>query len=199
MRAVIAAREGFLEQVACTPSTRVHESLLAVECTPREIHAALLLIGLEPGRPGRWSESADGAGGWRVERVSPTGPCVEIRVCWSDAGGVRRECAVEDWVRRIGAPAGEAGDHGLPRGRFVFAGSQIRPNPPSLGPGEHYVADFTGSVIGLVTFGDEVVAMDEVIADRADVEPPSWVAWTERMPPEGTAVELLIRACPPRR
>jgi uncharacterized protein (AIM24 family) len=63
-----------------------------------------------------------------------------------------------------------------------------------MGPGEHYVADFTGSVVGLVTFGDEVIAYDDVIADKVDVDPAAWVAWTERMPPEGTRVELLIRA-----
>jgi uncharacterized protein (AIM24 family) len=49
-------------------------------------------------------------------------------------------------------------------------------------------------VVGLVTFGDEVIAYDDVIADKVDVDPAAWVAWTERMPPEGTRVELLIRA-----
>ena len=76
----------------------------------------------------------------------------------------------------------------------MFAGSRIRANTPSMGPGEHYVADFTGSVVGLVTFGDEVIAYDEVIADKVDIDAAVWVAWPERMPPEGTRVELLIRA-----
>ena len=194
----VSLTEGFLEQLVCTPSTRVHESLIAIDAAPREVHAALLLAGLEPGSPGRWQEVADGAGGWSVDRVRPTGPRVDVIVRWPGADGELRQAQILEWVRRVG-PSGDpsvspeaAAD--APTGHLVFAGSLIRPNTRSMGPGEHYVADMTGSVVGLVTFGDEVIAYDEVIADKVAVDPAVWVARTERMPPEGTRIELLIRA-----
>jgi hypothetical protein len=62
-----------------------------------------------------------------------------------------------------------------------------------MGPGEHYVADRTGSIVGIVTFGDETIACDEVISDKADVDAPQWQARTERMPEPGTRVRLVIR------
>jgi hypothetical protein len=196
----VVLTQGFLEQLVCTPSTRVHESLIAIDADPRGVHAALLLAGLEPGEPGRWQEVAGAAGEWKVDRVRPTGPRVEVTVRWFSPDGAAHEAPILQWVRRANA-AGDpsappiGGDGASPPGHLVFAGSRIRTNTPSMGPGEHYVADFTGSVIGLVTFGDEVIAYDEVIADRVDVDPAAWVAWTERMPPEGTRIELLIRAC----
>ena len=61
-----------------------------------------------------------------------------------------------------------------------------------------YAADQSGSVIGLVTFGDEPVASVTVVPDRADIAEPSLQAWTERMPPEGTPVTVLIRRFTPR-
>lgn len=195
----VVLTQGFLEQLVCTPSTRAHESLVAIDAAPREVHAAMLLAGLEPGEPGRWQEAADATGGWKVDRVRPTGPRVEVIARWRSQDGAVREMPILSWVRRVdssGDPSVPAsGDsHESPRGQLVFAGSRIRANTPSMGPGEHYVADFTGSVVGLVTFGDEVIAYDEVIADKVDVDAAVWVAWTERMPPEGTHVELLIRA-----
>lgn len=195
----VVLTQGFLEQLACTPSTRVHESLIAVDAAPREVHAALLLAGLEPGEPGRWQEVADGTGAWKVDRVRPTGPRVEVCVRWRAPDGDAREVEILEWVRRVepsGDPSAPASGGGgaSPPGHFVFAGSRIRQNTPSMGAGEHYVADMTGSVVGLVTFGDEVIAYDEVISDRVEVDPAAWVAWSERMPPEGTRIELLIRA-----
>jgi hypothetical protein len=200
----VVLTQGFLEQLVCTPSTRVHESLVAIDASPRSVHAALLLVGLEPGAPGRWQEVADGEGGWKVDRVGPSGPRVDVRVRWSDHGGTAQEAPILEWVRRVDA----TGDHDAPpataeglalKGHLVFSGSRIRPNTPSMGAGEHYVADLTGSVVGLVTFGDEVIAYDEVIADKVDIDPAAWVAWTERMPPEGTRVSVLIRADRSRR
>ena|GEM_PF-492046 len=191
IRAQVAARNGWLEQLVCKAGTREHESLLAVEAPPKLIHAALLAAGFTAGAPGSWVEMAPDSSGRAVLRFEPpTGAPLDIRVRW-EVDGKAIECAICDWVRGVGAGAGQDAPV-FSCGRFVFAGSRVRVNPPSLGPGEHYVADYTGSVIGLVTFGDEVVAYEEVIPDRIDIAPAAWEAWTDRMPPEGTAVELII-------
>jgi hypothetical protein len=61
------------------------------------------------------------------------------------------------------------------------------------GSGHDYAADRSGSIVGIVTFGDEVVAFREVVPDRTDVAEPQWQARTDAMPASGTAVELVIK------
>ena len=56
-----------------------------------------------------------------------------------------------------------------------------------------YEADTTGSLIGLVTFGDEVIGFSEVIPDQADVVAPAWQVRTAGLPPLGTPVTVLIQ------
>lgn len=176
--AEVACDRGWLEQAVCKAGTREHESLLVVEVPPSAIHAALLLVGAEPGAPGGWTQAADGA----VSRTAPTGDPLSLRV-----RGAFGEVALADWIED--PVSGRA----FPADAWVFAGSRLRPNTPSMGPGEHYVADRTGSVVGIVTFGDETVAFREVLPDRAEVEAPGWQARTARLPAPGTRVELVIR------
>lgn len=177
---VVALREGWLEQAVCRQGTRDHESLVTVAMPPSSIHAALLLAGLEPGRPGRWRVSDDGT----LDLVPPTGEAVSIDVEWHDAAGAGQRASLLDWIKTDGVAT--------PTG-FVFAGSVMseRGTPP-------YAADRSGSVIGLVTFGDEPIASMAVVPDRADVAEPALQAWTDRMPPEGTPVTVVIRRAGPR-
>ena len=193
IRAQIASRNGFLEQLVCKAGTREHESLLAVEVVPKMIHAALLAAGFTPGSPGSWTETPPDASGKSTTNFQPpTGSKVQLFVRWEDDGRIN-ERALCEWVRGVPADASSNTPVVFPCDRFVFAGSHIRPNPKSLGPGEHYVADYTGSVVGLVTFGDEVIAFEEVIPDRVDVAPAMWESWTDRIPVEGTPIELILR------
>jgi len=171
----VAIREGWLEQAVCQQGTRDHESLVTVSMPPSSIHAALLLAGLQPGRPGHWRVRDDGS----LELVPPTGEAVMVEVEWLDAAGIAQHLPLSAWIKTHGAAA--------PRS-FVFAGSVMRDRAAMP-----YAADQSGSVVGLVTFGDEPVASEAVVPDRADVAEPSLMAWTERMPPEGTAVTIVIR------
>lgn len=184
VKATVACDRGWLEQAVCRAGTRDHESLLSVEAPPSAIHAALLLLGLEPGAPGSWREAPGTADG--VERVPPRGPSVELWVRSS-----RGEVPLSSWIHD---PVHGARFDAQP---WLFAGSTVRPNTRSMGPGEHFVADRTGSVVGLVTFGDELIAYREVLPDRAEVAAPQWQARTEAMPPYGEPVLLIVRI-PPR-
>ena len=180
VEAEVAADRGWLEQAVCKAGTREHESLLAVAVAPSNIHAALLLIGLEPGAPGEWRAAPDGSGA--VQRILPRGSPLELWVRTS-AGVVPLSSWIHDPVH----------GHAFPVQPWVFAGSRVRSNTKSMGPGEHYVADRTGSVVGIVTFGDETIACTSVLSDQAELDAPAWQANSERMPEPGTRVELLIR------
>ena len=180
VEAEVACNPGWLEQAACKAGTREHESLLAIAVAPSRIHAGILLLGLEPGQPGEWKPAADGSG--TVVRVAPAGAPLALAV--RTASG---EVPLSSWI--TDPVAGRT----FPVQPWVFAGSRIRSNTKSMGPGEHYVADRTGSIVGIVTFGDEVIAYDEVLSDKVDVDAPEWQANTAVMPVPGTRVQLVIR------
>lgn len=184
IRAWVCLDRGFLEQVACSPGTREHESLMVVRAKPREIHAALLLAGMKPGRPGRWIYHPEQE---KVELITPEGPELDVLVRHKDAQGNHAEIPVRNWIR----------DHEtckeFPNQPWIFGGSAFRPNPEFMGPGEHYVADMTGSIIGLVTFGDEVIGLQQIISDQATIHEPQWEVNADAIPAEGTEVTIILR------
>gem|GEM_PF-1605301 len=175
----ISLDAGPLEQICCARGTREHESIFVPLAKPSEIHAALLLAGFEPGAPGSWRVGADGA----LALVEPRGDEVEV-LLRVESPEFR---PIATFVR------GNRPGVRFPERPFVFAGSAFAPNPPSLGLGEHYVADWTGSIIGLVTFGDEVIAWRTVIPDRVEFAEPMWEANPLTLPAPGTPATLLLR------
>lgn len=175
-----ALDEGWLEQAVCLAGTREHESLLVVEAPPRLVHAAMLLIGLEPGRPGAWLLADDGV---TVRREAPTGDAIELLVRYEAADGSTRIEPLSRWVELPGGGS-------LPAHPWRFAGSRLEPTKDGA---EIYAADFAGSVVGLVTFGDEVIAFEEVRSDRIEIEAAGFLVRRGAPPPPGTPVTLLVR------
>jgi len=177
----------YLEVVVCTPDTKEHESLVMTRARPSHVHAGLLALGLEPGKPGSWSwdEASE-------ELVSnpPEGPALEVSLAWRDEQGVERAAPAKEWVKnhdtgeRLGAGEGGPG--------FVFAGSSTR----RVGEREFYRADGTGVLVGLTTFGSEVVAWREVFSHDSSVQEPLWIADASVVPKLGTEVVVRIRATP---
>lgn len=171
--AQVALEAGWLEQAVCRAGTREHESVLVVDLSPRLVHAALLLLGLEAGAPGTWRQEGSPP---QVVRVPPRGDRLELFV--------RRSAESKDepltaWIRG-GDPAVPLPDH-----PWVFAGSIVEQDA--------YAAEFTGSVVGLVTFGDETIAFEEVFADQDAVEETPFLVRESVVPPPGTPVILVVR------
>lgn len=183
---------GFLEEYVCTVGTREHESLFAFDGKASEIHAAMLLAGFIAGTPGRWRESPNDDGSLTLELVLPTGDAVEASVRMPDGA----THALDWFVRR--SPIDDAGVQASttqPPRQFRFAGSRFRTDRKS--GREFYLADGSGSLVGLVTFGDEVIAPVEVIPDQASAAAPIWEVFSERMPKPGTPVTIVLsRAAP---
>ncbi len=173
----------WLEQMVCILDTKEHESLVVSLAKPSEIHAAMLLIGLEAGRPGsyRWD-------GERIVPIAPEGDGVEVVFVHEEEG---REVVSNptDWVvdtsleRTLSKQVGD-------RPAFVFSGSRfVSYNGPEV-----YDADFSGTLIGLATFGGETIAFCEVISHEAMYQEPEWLANCERVPEYGTGVRVRISA-----
>ena len=180
----VAIRQGFLEQLVCFKGTREHESLIVVNVPASHIHAALLAVGAHAGHPGIWSRDKSTANDLKLE--PPAGDLISVRVEYVSDGVTRRN-DVGEWIE-------DARHQDQFKSIFVFAGSHFEPDGRG---GQRYTADVTGSIVGLVTFGDELVAYAKVIPDQADIATPRWQANTARIPPEASDVVLILKAITP--
>ena len=162
-----------LEYVCVVRGTADHESLLRTDAAPSAVHAGLLALGLEPGRPLRFAEAADR---W----LPPTGPPVRVEVEWEQDGRIRRE-RLGRLLRdvRTGRP--------MPPRTFVFVGSKTY---EARGGARAYAADATGQVVSLVNFETPVVDVGE-LASSAN-ETLEWEIDPDAAPPPGTMATMIL-------
>lgn len=170
----------FLEVVACAPDTREHEALVMTRARPSHIHAALLTRNLEAGAPGSWIWSGSGS---KPTYTPPRGDEVEVLLRVTRDDGSVDTRPVREWIvdRDSGAM--------LPDAPFKFAGSRF----VQYRGAEVYDADFAGNIIGLATFGNEVVAWSEVFNPDSQIDEPRWIANRDVVPPYGTPVTIILR------
>lgn len=87
----VVLREGLLEMLICKAQTKEHESIVSVDSDAYVIHAALLAVGAEPGRPVRFEP----------EFQPPTGQKIDIYFNWKDADGKPHRERAQRWVRNV--------------------------------------------------------------------------------------------------
>lgn len=171
----------YLELIACVPDTREHESIVVTKAKAAQIHAALLLIGLEPGTPGRIDFT-----GPKPAAIAPTGPAVRVAISWQE-GGKTVTRSVEELVKN--AKDGK----NLPTQSWLFAGSRFAKRKDASGqPVEVYDAEGMGTLIGLATFGGETIAPSTVFSPDAALSEPVWIADAKTMPKVGTSVVVRL-------
>jgi hypothetical protein len=165
----ICLREGQLEMFACPKGTKEHESVVAVETKMYVVHAALLAVGAQPGKPVEFQPTYKSA----------TGAEIEVGLIWNDTDGVHRERA-QNWVRNIrtGKPLEYP---------WVFAGSGF------------WVDETTGEKSYLAESGDFICVsnfpsamLDLPVESSQANENLVYQAYTERIPPLGTRVRLVL-------
>jgi hypothetical protein len=162
--------KGPIEYFACPHDTKDYESLVAVKASARLVHTALLAIGLQPGSPVSFDP----------EYVAATGPVVKVQRRWNNAAGDTQVVPAQEWVRdtRSGAVLKED---------WVFAGSSFWTDP--VDGKEYYQAD-GGDLICLSNF--PTAMLDLPIPSTQSNEALLFEAFEGRVPPVGTAVELLL-------
>ena len=174
----------YLEQGVCgrespeIPAGKEHESLVATNAKGSHIHAGLLLLGLEPGQPVRWSTEEDGS----IKAHEPQGPPVRVEFRWSDADGTEKTATPQDWIRH------ETSRERFPDGRWLFAGSLF----VDYGAGEVYDADRSGTLVGLSSFGTEVLSWGTAIHHEAGIATPVWTANNDTVPVFNTPVRVRL-------
>lgn len=168
----------FLEVMVCLADSKEHESLVMTRVTPSHVHAALLALGLEPGTPGQWIEMGGGYRGLPAD-----GPPVRVEFIY-ERNNERRIDAAASWVKndQTGEPLRDR--------PWLFAGSRMI----DRGTGERYDADGTGLLVGLATFGSELLAYPQLVSHEAAIEEPVWIADPVRTPPFQTPVTVRLTA-----
>ncbi|MFM8494313.1 MAG: YdjY domain-containing protein [Planctomycetia bacterium] len=168
----IALDSGPIEFFACPEGTKEHESIVATKASARLVHAALLAIGLEPGKPVSFDP----------EYVAASGPRVRVQVRWTKPDGASDTVDVREWIRDVRTGKPLATD-------WVFAGSSFWTDPAD--GKEYYQAD-GGDLICVSNF--PTATLDLPVESSQSNEALLFEAFAGRGPARGTEVELVLSA-----
>ncbi len=176
LEATVIGREfEWLELLACSPGTREHEAVLRVPAKPSHIHQALVMIGLKPGAPMRWWYE-----GQEVRSEAAHGPKVSVHVLLTREGK-QIEVPAHQWI--VDKQTGKT----PPENHWLFTGSRIE----KIDDKELYVADLQGTVLSLVNFNDDLLALPSDKTHMNDAA--QWTARAQAIPPRDTQVLLRLR------
>jgi len=153
---------------------KAHETLVTFDVLPSDVHKALEEIGLKPGAPVKGGE------------VPCTGPDLKIYLEWKGEGGSPKKVSIDkllvDPKTKFPFPKNV---------KFRFTGSvmsKIDPNKPET----KYGADLTGTLIAIYPVTDETVCQSSLTMKEEKFL--KLETNTALLPPEGTAVKLILEA-----
>lgn len=170
--AKVVLDKGPIEVFACPERTKEHEALVATRSLAQEVHAALLAIGLEPGRPVRFDP----------QYAPAQGPKVKIIMRWKDAAGGMQECRAQEWIRNTKTDAHLDAD-------WVFAGSILWKDPND---GSQYYQAEGGDLVCVSNF--PAATLDLPVESSQSNEALLFEAFAGRVPPRDTEVEMILSA-----
>jgi hypothetical protein len=191
--ATVCLETGMLELIACTKGSKEHEAIISVDAKAAHIHAALLLLGAKPGNPAM-RKPVDKEGTRWVD-LPPRGGEVDVFLVFKGEDGVMKEHPISDFLIRAAddfsgnpAPEEDPKKRRFPTHTFLFAGSHLWKNgdqPPQ------YLADESGNVLSLATFGDELLCLPGVHANENDGL--VWEVDSTHLPAMGKKVLMRLR------
>ena len=179
----VCLNRGPLEVFACLKGTKEHESIVAIDTEAVTVHAALVAAGIEPGSPALW----------QPEFKSAEGPEIAVTIFWTGDDGKRQHAKAQDWIRN--ARSGEVMDD-----HWVFGGSmfekrktyQFDPKTKKrveTGEKEFYLGE-EGFLISVSNFTSAV--LDVPVQSSDSNVGLLFEALTERIPPVGTKVQIVL-------
>jgi hypothetical protein len=168
----VCNREGPLELFACRRNSKEYESLLTVNVSAKVLQAGLLAAGAEAGTPVVY----------QPKFAAPRGQVIDVNLVWNDSAGKRHEAKAQDWVRRLQSaePMNEP---------WVFTGGVFYRDDES--GREVFAADMSGNLVCLSNFPDSVLDVP-IASTEADAD-LLFRAFTERVPPRGTPVTIILQ------
>jgi hypothetical protein len=147
-----------------------HEALIRTTAKPSQIHAGLLMLGLEPGAPLTFSPATE-------KWTPPHGPPLHMSVRWTDKAGKVQEMPASRWMRSVKSKKE------MPTITFVFTGSKVMEDGV-------YAADATGYLASIVNF--ELTPIDVPELKSSSNETLEWEFNPDTVPPAGTKATLII-------
>ena len=202
LEATICLDRGFLELIACVKGSKEHESIVVVSAKVLHIHTALLLLGAKTGNPAMRKQVGEEEKRW-VD-IPPRGDLIDVLLVTTNKNGKATERPISDFIVRSSERVDEvdgavitALNQTEKRGHetearlphtFLFAGSHLRDNGP--GP-RQYLADLSGNVISIATFGDELLCLPFHQTQENDAL--MWRIKRKSLPKVGTKVTLRLR------
>jgi hypothetical protein len=159
-----------LEFFATYPD-RGYESVVVIYAKPSIIHAALLALGAKPGKPVQYDPTF----------APPSGAEIEIGLAWKDKDGQLKKARAQEWIRDIKTKKQLDVN-------WVFAGSMFWEDKAT---GEKsYLAD-RGDFISVLNL--PTALLDVPIQSASAIESRLFEGFTERLPPPGTPVTLILK------
>jgi hypothetical protein len=158
-----------LEFFCVATGTNEYESVLSSSARASHIHLAMLMIGLEPGEPVKWSESTR-------KWLPPHGPPVQITCEWKKDGAMMRVPAYRLMVNR--KTKKEA-----PPFTWVFTGSRVMEDGK-------YAADAVGYLVSVLN--NELTVIDIPDVAGRELDSREWDRNATLLPPVGTTIWMLI-------
>jgi hypothetical protein len=174
----VCFREGPLELLMCRKNTKEHEAILAADVDARQIHTALLAAGAKAGSPVKFAPKYEPAKGSKIlvsVEYTKDGKTVTV--------------PARQWVRDMKSRKELGID-------WVFGGSQFFPDPEDKKKPPLYAAN-GGDLICVSNF--ETAMLDLPIqSTQLDAE-LQFEAFTDRIPPLGTKVTVILEPVPEKK
>jgi len=160
-----------LEMFACLRNTKEHEAILAVPVKAFVVHAALLSVGAKPGHPVQFAP----------KYVPASGTEIGVTLHWKDTAGAIKTAAAQEWVRDM--KSGKAMN-----AAWIFAGSRFQQDELT---GKQYYQAEGGDFICVSNFSTAMLDLSiESSQANANLQ---FQAYTERIPPRGTPVTIVLK------
>lgn len=161
---------GPLELFACPKGTKEHEAVVAVDAKAQIVHAGLLALGLEPGRPVSFDP----------EYTAASGPVVKIRMRWKGKDGKTVEMPAQDWIRDTRTEKPMTAD-------WVFVGSSFWKDETT---GEEFYQADGGDLVCVSNF--PTATLDLPISSSQSNEALLFEVMEGVVPPRDTPVEMIL-------
>jgi hypothetical protein len=175
----ICLREGALELLMCRKATKEHEAIVTADVDGRDVHKALNVAGANEGSPVRY----------RPKFQPAKGTAIRVLIQYEDKAGKVVTVNGRDWVKNMKTGKTLETD-------WVFAGSYLVDNPLDPKKPKQYLAN-DGDLICVSNF--ETAMLDVPIASSKDDADREYVAFTERIPPLGTKVSIILEPLPEKK
>jgi hypothetical protein len=171
VKSTVCLREGVLEGLLCRKQTKEHEYILSADVDARMVHATLVAAGAKPGSPVKF----------QPRYVPAAGTVIKITLQY-EKDGKRVSVPAHQWIRDGKTKKDLEQD-------WVFGGSQFITDPDEKDKPPIYLANH-GDMICLCNM--ESAMLDLPVRSPKTLDDRFFSAMTERIPPVGTAVDVIL-------